>query len=160
MVHIPEPDVTEETIQQWLALKEQLNKVKTAEMLLRQRLFKHFFQSPKEGTNTFILSNENQLKGTYVINRKIVEESMQAMVSRPVTGMGPNNQPVYGPCILERSNIRPDLLIKWKPELNLPYYRELTAEQALVADQMLLIDSGSPQLKVEPPSKRAKKGAA
>jgi hypothetical protein len=33
-------------------------------------------------------------------------------------------------------------------------YRELTEEQRHLVDQMLLIDAGSPSLKIEPPAKK------
>jgi hypothetical protein len=155
MTQIPEaPAATQEDLALWYQMHQQLAKLKAAEMLLRQRIFKSYFPEPKEGTNTLILPDTFQLKAVHVINRKIVEESMQALCHRPQLEEG-----VYGPSKLEEAGVRPDMIIKWKPELALAVYRELTETQRHVVDQMLMIDNGSPQLKIEPP-KAPRKGKA
>jgi hypothetical protein len=156
---IPPPEVDQNTLAAWYEAKKQLDALKAKEMLLRTRIFRFFFPSAKEGTNTHELPDKFQLKGTRVVNRKIVEESMQALCHRPTIGMDGHGNALYGPSKLEAAGVRVDMLIKWKPELAITVYRELTAEQQHLVDQMLLIDDGSPQLKIDPPkAPRGKKG--
>lgn len=154
MTAIPQPTVSAEDLAQWYRYTQELSKLKAAEMLLRQRIFKAFFPDPREGTNTAVLPDTYQLKGVHVINRKIVEESMQALCYRPPLAEG-----VYGKSKLEEAGVRVDQLVKWKPELAISVYRELTEEQRHLVDQMLLIDAGSPSLKIEPPAKPRGKSA-
>lgn len=149
MTTIPVPAATPEDIGAWYTVKKELDALKAKEMLMRQHIFKTFFPTPKEGTNTVVLPDTFQLKGLHTINRKIVEEGMQALCYRPQLSEG-----VFGPSKLEQAGVSPAVIIKWKPELSIAAYRELTQEQQHLVDQMLLIDAGSPQLKVEPPAKR------
>lgn len=150
MTTIPAPaPVTTADVAAWYTVKKELDALKAKEMLMRQRIFKSFFPSPKEGANIAILPDAFQLKGVHTINRKIVEESMQALCYRPQIGDG-----VFGPSKLEEAGVSPQAIIKWKPELAIAAYRELTEEQRHLVDQMLLIDAGSPQLKIEAPAKR------
>jgi len=149
---IPPDTVTQADLAAWFELKKELDRVKAAEMLLRVKIFRAYFPDPKEGTNTAVLPDTYQLKGVHTINRKIVVESMQAMCAHPESAPGQ-----FGPSMLERAGIRQDALIKWTPELANGVYRELTAEQQHLVDQMLLVSAGSPSLKVEPPSKKAVK---
>lgn len=160
MTLIPPPAVDAATLAQWYETKKQLDALKAKEMLLRTRIFRFYFPEPKEGTNTVVLPDTYQLKGTRVVNRKIVDEAMQALCHRPTIGMDGHGNALYGPSKLEAAGIRTDMLIKWKPELAITIYRELTAEQQHLVDQMLLIDDGSPQLKIDPPkAPKGKKGA-
>jgi hypothetical protein len=149
MSAIPAPTVSAEDIAAWYKAKRELDALKAKEMLMRQHIFKAFFPTPKEGTNTVVLPDTYQLKGVHTINRKIVEEAMQALCYRPQLAEG-----VFGPSKLEQAGISPTTIIKWKPELAIGAYRELTEEQRHLVDQMLLIDAGSPQLKIEPPAKK------
>jgi hypothetical protein len=149
MSTIPQPTVTADDLALWFKTTQELAKLRAAEMLMRQRIFKAYFPTPKEGTNTAVLPDTFQLKGVHVINRKIVEESMQALCYRPQISEG-----VFGPSKLEQAGVSPQQIIKWKPELAIAVYRELTEEQQHLVDQMLLIDAGSPQLKIEPPVKK------
>lgn len=149
MTAIPAPTATTEDVAAWFKVKKELDDLKTKEMLMRQRIFKAFFPAPKEGTNTVVLPDTYQLKGVHVINRKILEEGMQALCYRPQISEG-----VFGLSKLEEAGVSPQAIIKWKPELAISVYRELTEEQRHLVDQMLLIDAGSPQLKIEPPAKK------
>jgi hypothetical protein len=153
MTTLPETTITAADLAAWYKAKKDLETLRATEMLMRQRIFRHYFPSPKEGTNTAVLPDTYQLKGVHTINRKIVEESMQALCYRP-----PLENGAFGPSKLEEAGISPQQIIKWKPELAIRVYRELTAEQQHLVDQMLLVDAGSPQLKIEPPAK--KRGAA
>ena len=143
------PEVSAADVALWYTTKKDLDTLKAKEMLMRQRIFKAFFPTPKEGTNTTTLPDTWQLKGTHTINRKIVEEAMQALCYRQ-----PLENGAFAPSKLEEAGVSQQAIIKWKPELALSVYRELTEEQRHLVDQMLLIDAGSPQLKIEPPAKK------
>lgn len=152
MTAIPENTVTQEDLTAWYSAKKEAAAWKAKEMMLRLKIFRFYFPDPKEGTNTIVLPDTYQLKAVHGIDRKIVEEAMQAMTQR-----APKPEGGFEPCILEKAGIAPDQLIKWKPEVAITYYRTLTAEQLLVADQMLIIKPGSPALDITPPSKKAPK---
>lgn len=155
MTEITPTPVTADTLTQWFKAKRDLALLKGKEMLLRKLIFGHYFPSPREGTNTVVLPDSYQLKGGHVINRKIVEESMQALTYRPILNTDPvTGAAQFGPCKLEEAGVNPMQIIKWKPELNLTVYRELTEEQMHLVDQMLLIEEGSPSLDITPPSTR------
>lgn len=148
MVAVPEQPVTEADLAAWFKAKAELARLKSTEMLLRQRVFRHYFPDPKEGTNTFVLPDNYRLKGVHTLNRKVLIEVMQAMCFRPQTPDG-----TYMPSKLEEARVDIAQLIKWTPELVISAYRELTAEQMHLVDQMLEISPGSPQMSVDPPAK-------
>lgn len=141
MVAIPENDVKPEDLIAWYTATQELQKAKAREILLRLKIFKFYFPTPKEGTNTFILPDDYQLKGVHVISRDI--DIAAAKVLSPK---------------FAEEKIAVDKLIEWKPSLKVGEYRELTAEQVQLFDQCLIVKNGTPSLKIEPPSK--KKGKA
>lgn len=142
MVELPEQEVTLEDLGTWYKMKEELDKLKTNELLLRRRLFRHYFPSPKEGTNTEKLPDGYQLKGTHKIDRKVDEAALATLTAT-----------------MQEQGIRVDELFVYKPSLSMTGYKELTAEQRLLADQCLIIKPGAPSLAiVEPKATRAKAG--
>jgi hypothetical protein len=144
MSMIPEDVVTEHDLSVWFELQKELAAIKAREMLLRMRIFRHYFKTPKEGTNTFVLPDQYQLKAVYPYDRKVLIEQLQAAVQQKV---------------FEGVGIKIDDLIKWEPSLVIKPYRELTAEQLQLMDQFLEIKPGAPSMKIEPP-KKAKETAA
>jgi hypothetical protein len=54
---------------------------------------------------------------------------------------------------LELAGINVAALVKWKPELVLKNYRELTDEQKLIFNDCLVIKDGSPALEIVLPAK-------
>lgn len=147
MTAIPENQVTQADLTEWYNLKEQLNKFKAAEMLLRTKIFKGMFADPKEGTNTVPLADGWVLKGKRTINRDVdvAALNVNAMVD-PATGMSR----------LTSHGIHPESLIKWKPELVLANYRTLTEEQKEIFNECLVIKDGSPSLEITLPAKAKK----
>lgn len=149
MAPIPPNAYKPEDLAEWFNMQKQLAILRVGEMLLRKKIFAHFFPAPTEGTNTVPLPENWQLKGGYVINRKIVPESMAALCYReplPEGGFAANK--------LEQIGISTDRLIKWTPELSIKVYRELNEAQQHLVDQMLLIEPGAPSLEIAPPAKR------
>jgi len=136
MVQIPENEVTQADLATWYAMQDELKRLKTAEMLLRQKIFKAYFTAPKEGTNTAPLDNGWVIKGTYKIDRKIDIALLLA----------------FSPSLRE-NGINPDALVKYEPALVTKAYRELTAEQEKLFDQVLIVKPGAPSLEIVLPAK-------
>lgn len=139
MTAIPADTVTQADLDEWYRLQDQLKKVKASEMLLRTKIFKHFFPEPVEGTNSFNLAEGWVAKGKYTINREVDPGSLGA----------------YKQQFMEHQ-INPDVLVQYKPSLVLGEYRKLTAEQQKLFDVCLIIKPGSPALEIVLPAKAAK----
>ena len=138
MVNIPENQVTQQDMERWYTVQEQLSKLKNEEQLLRQKIFKGMFPDPKEGTNSVDLADGFVLKGKRVINRTVDDAAFKASVEE-----------------LAKNGIATDQIVKYKPELVTSEYRKLTAEQINLFDTVLIVKDGMPGLEIVKP-KRAK----
>jgi hypothetical protein len=160
---IPQDEVTAEDLKQWYLLHEQLGKLKSAEALLRGRIFKGMVKDPKEGTNTVPLNDGTGavLKAQHVINRSVDVGTLDALRKAQADALAMQQQPstvaAEGVVPPNAPKLPFDELIKWKPELSITKYKELTAEERMYFDQCLVIKPGSPQLEIVIP-KRAAKG--
>lgn len=136
MTAIPENTVTQADLTAWYDMTKKLTALKAAEMLLRTKIFKHYFPNPVEGTNTVAMPDIDGLhyamKATYPITRKVLEAELT----------------ILAPLLLEKG-VPVGSLIKHEPSLVLANYRELTKEQAAMFDQVLEIKPGSPSIKIE-----------
>jgi hypothetical protein len=135
-LHVTAPAVTQADLNLWYTLQEQLAAVKEQEMALRKKIFAAYFAHPKEGTNTESLADGWVIKGQFKIDRQVDPESLVTM--RPY---------------LTQEGISVDNLIKYKPELILPEYRKLSAEQMVKFDNILKIKPGSPSLEIVKPKR-------
>ena len=138
MVNIPENQVTQQDMERWYTVQEQLSKLKNEEQLLRQKIFKGMFHDPKEGANSVDLADGFVLKGKRVINRTVDDAAFKASVEE-----------------LAKNGIATDQIVKYKPELVTSEYRKLTAEQINLFDTVLIVKDGMPGLEIVKP-KRAK----
>jgi hypothetical protein len=138
-----DPAPTPQDLANWFNMKAELARLKSAEAMLRSRIFKHYFPTPIEGTNTAELGDGTgaQIKATHVINRDIDEGALDAF-SKSMKEAG-SNQP----------QLPLGLLVEWKPRLVLKQYRELTEEERNAFDQCLIIKPGSPQMEIKIPKK-------
>ena len=134
VVEIPEDVVTIQDLVVWDKMKTELSKLKSAEALLRRRVFRHFFPTPEEGTNKVDLAAGYVLKGVHEINRDVDEGALQALNES-----------------LREKGIITDNYIRRKPELKVGEYRKLTEEQATLFDQVLIIKPGMPSMEIVPP---------
>jgi hypothetical protein len=141
MTTIPANTVSQEDLNEWFRLQDQLKKVKAAEMLLRQKIFGFYFPAPKEGTNSVPLTAGWVLKGKHSINRDVDIGTLGAL------------KPVFA-----EAGIRYDDLVAYKPSLVLSEYRTLTEEQHQLFDRCLIIKPGSPALEIVLPAKAKKAG--
>lgn len=136
MAQIPENAVSQADLEEWYSLQAELKKVKAREMLLRTKIFGFYFPDPTEGTNSHKLPDGYMLKGKHTVSREVDAGAFQALREQ-MTAQG----------------IHPDTLVQWKPSLKLKEYRELTAEQAHLFEQCLIIKPGSPALEIVLPAK-------
>lgn len=144
---IPETQVTLNDLFDWYNAQAELARWKSREALLRARMFKHYFPTPKEGTNDLALGPLLQaagieddgrvLKGGHVINRSVDEAAL--LVLMPA---------------LNEKKIPVEKLIKRKPELAVGEYRKLTDEERNLFDQALVIKPGTPSLEVVLPKRK------
>ena len=139
MTQIPANAVTQEDLNAWSEMQKQLGALKSAEMLLRTKIFKGLFPDPVEGTNSVPLGTEGwQIKAKYPINRKPDVALLTARAQE-----------------LREAGIPLDSVIRAVPELATGEYRKLTDEQRHLLDQVMEIKPGSPALEIVLP-KRAK----
>lgn len=139
MTAIPANAVTQDDLNQWSELQRQLGALKSAEMLLRIKIFKGLFPAPVEGTNSIPLGDEGWvIKAKYPINRKPDVALLTARAQE-----------------LRDAGIVLEDVIRTVPELATGEYRKLTDEQRNLLDQVMEVKPGSPALEIVLP-KRAK----
>jgi hypothetical protein len=139
MTAIPANTVTQDDLNQWDQMQKQLSALKSAEMLLRTKIFKGLFPSPVEGTNTIPLGTEGWVvKSQYKIGRTPDVALLTAKAPE-----------------LRAAGIVLEDVIRTKPELVTGTYRKLTNEQRNLLDQVMEVKPGSPSLEIVLP-KRAK----
>lgn len=134
---IPAEQATQEDLNTWYKLQEQLAKLKDQELTLRNKIFKSYFAAPKEGTNTMPLSEGWVLKGEYKINRTVDVATLTAKVA-----------------LLRTAGVPMDDLIRYKPELVTTEYRKLTDERRQLFDEVLIIKVGTPSLDIVLPKRK------
>jgi hypothetical protein len=139
MAAIPQHAVTQDDLNKWSELQAQLLALKSAEMLLRTKIFKGLFPEPVEGTNSVPLGTEGWvIKAKYPITRKPDVALLTAKAGE-----------------LRAAGIVLENVIRTIPELATGEYRKLTDDQRHLLDQVLEIKPGSPSLEIVLP-KRAK----
>lgn len=128
---------------EWYRLKDELNKIKASESLLRKKIARHMFPEPTEGVNTSepLDSSGAVAKLTHVINRKVLPAEYFAL-DEAINTEGSN-----------APKINLSELVVFKPELVLKAYKQLTEEERTYFDQCLEIKDGSPQLEITIPKR-------
>lgn len=156
---IPENTVTQTDLVQWFNLKDQLGKLKSAEALLRTKIFKFYFTDPKEGTNKVPLNDGTgaELKATYPMYRTIDPGTLDALKEAQEAAWGEAAAAQRRADEFAQGTV-PNIprlpfadLIKYKPELVLSEYRKLTEEERLYFDQALIVKPGSPSMEISTP---------
>lgn len=137
--------VTPEDLKTWYGLKQELDRVKAAEAMLRSRIFKHYFPNPVEGTkeNKVPLNDGTGaiVQGDYVINRNVDEAQLEAL--REAMFAEGSNLP----------QLPLDKLIKWRAELAKGEYNKLSTEEKQVLDRCLVVKPGMPGLEIKIPKR-------
>lgn len=130
-MQIPGNEVTQKDLETWYQLQDTLKKMRQQEMILRQKIFQHYFPEPKEGTNSAELPDGYVIKGKYGYSREIDVGELQALGEK-FAGAG----------------INAEALVQWKPSLRVREYKQMTAEQRSLFDQCLVIKPNSPTLEI------------
>lgn len=125
---------TNEDIMEWLKVKTELARVKAKEAVLRQKIIKTFFATPKEGTNKFDLGNDYGLKYGHKLTREVDEAMLTNLL----------------PALKEKA-IDVDQLIERKPSLKIKNWRELNDEQHKIFDQCITTKPASGTLEFTKP---------
>jgi hypothetical protein len=135
---VPENTCTQADLEEWYRTQAELTLLKQKEILLRCKLFKFHFPTPKEGVNNKELNDGTGcvLKGTHKINRAVDDGALSVM----------------SPKLLE-VQVPVDVLFVRKPELCISEYRKLNVDQVKLVDQCLIIKNGTPELKIVLPAK-------
>ena len=129
--------LTNEKLEKWYVLQDQLKTIRDEEAALRAEIFAEAFPNAKEGTNKFDLGEGYQLTATLPVSRKVDIAVFEAMKD-----------------LLAENGINADKMVKWNPELEMKQYRCLTEEELHLVDQFLIIKDGSPQMKIIAPKKK------
>lgn len=138
MTEIPTNEVTSTDLAEWYKMQQKLAKLKSAEALLRNKIFKGLFLAPTEGTNKHQLNDGTGavLKATHVINRSVDEGALDALKEE-----------------LRNKKIKTADLIRYKPELVISEYRKLTDEEQKLFDRVLIVKPGTPQMEIVIPKR-------
>lgn len=140
-----EQAVTPEDLKTWYKLRDELTRVRSAEAMLRSRIFKHYFPEPVEGSaqNKVPLNDGTGaiVQGDYVINRTVDQAQLEAL--REAMFAEGSNLP----------QLPLDKLIKWKPELAKAEYNKLSTEEKQILDRCLVVKPGMPGLEIKIPKR-------
>ncbi len=150
MVELLENAVTLADVATWYAAKKEIRRLTAIENLLRPKIFKNWFPTAEEGTNTSKPFDDTGyvFKGQRIIQRDFDMGAVDAF-RKPLEGKNVNT--------FQANNINIDDLIRVKYELKVAEYRKLTAEELKIVDQCLVIKDGMCQLDIVPPSTRGQK---
>jgi len=123
-------------ILEWDKLKSQLAKIKVSEILLRKRIFGHFFAEAENGEGTFYspLGNDYKLKAVAKLDRTIDIAHFGVMKEKFI-----------------ELKISVDTIVKYKPDLEMKVYKTLTEKQRQIFDSVLTIKPGAPTLEIVAP---------
>lgn len=126
------PEEANEVLSKWDNLAQELKAVKKKELELRNLLFAHFFEAPKEGTNTIELGNGWKLKAAYKFTRTLDKASLLSALQQMPEGSE-------------------DKLVDYKPSLKLAEYRKLPEDLVKLFDEAVITKPGAPALEIVAP---------
>lgn len=113
--------------------------VEESEKDMRLKLFSGAFPNPKEGTNVHKLPDGRELVGKHVVNRKIDEAALPAVLA-----------------VMRKKGVaNADQLVRMKPELAKREWNSLSPEMKLLFSPAVIATPGSPQFEIRIP-KRAR----
>jgi hypothetical protein len=127
-------------LQQWDTAVAVLAKAKKTEEALRRKVFGMAFVNPKEGVNKYPLPAGYTLEGERKINRTADQSAINDEVRKSLAEKG----------------IILDLLLKYKPEVVVGKYKELTIEQRNLLSEIITEKEGLPSIKIIDPKEKKK----
>ncbi len=138
------PDQIQAVMAEWKHAQEQKALFVEREMLLRKRLFKHFFPDAKEGANNFPLGNGWKVTGNKKVNRRIDQREMKNMGEAYNQGlMSPEDMAAW-------KSIPFDAILSWKPEVKVGGYKKLEGTAKDMVSRFVIESDGSPELEFKP----------
>lgn len=161
---IPPPQVCMEDVLEWQQQKEDLDRLKFAEVSLRKRISSFFFQAPEEGTNKVRLPNGLILNLQHSIKREVDKTNLETMGKLRISDVGrdfltrigaahehhPDDALVVNVLMLDLNSV-----IEWKPSLKVTEWRKLTDAQHGFFDTFMTVsESETPQVKIEFPKEK------
>lgn len=140
-----ETEITYADLVKLFQMREQLATLKSAEAMLRKRVFAHYFPNPTEGSaeNKVPLNDGTGaiLQADHKLNRKVDEGELEKL-KLAINAEGSN-----------LPKLKFSKLIKWKPEVAIGEYRKLSDEDRLVFDRCLVVTPGMPEVKITIPKR-------
>lgn len=126
-------------IMQWKSAATEAETSKKRESELRDEVVDICFPTPKVGMNTLDLGHGYKLKAEVKQNYSVQHNGTPGDYSNVQAAL---------------SKLNPEIasgLIKWKAELSVSAYKQLTAEEREVVNTFVTITDGKPSLKLEEP---------
>ncbi len=140
-----ETEVTYADLVKLFEMQNQLATLKSAEAMLRKRVFAHYFPNPTEGSakNKVPLNDGTGaiLQADHKINRKVDESELEKL-KEAIKADGSN-----------LPKLAFTKLIKWKPEVAMGEYRKLSEDDQKVFDRCLVVTPGMPEVKIVIPKR-------
>lgn len=138
----PVAKTKEQVLQAWLDASNALTAAKAVEADLRTQVVAMYPFEADEGTERIPLNNGYELKVVkklnYTLNNK--DDATDKALTK-LEAMG------------ERGKLIADRLVSWKPTLSISEYRELSAAERGIIDEVLTIKPGLPTLELIEPKK-------
>lgn len=132
-----EAPATQKDLERWYVVAKQMEDLKEEEMKLRKKIFNTYFPTPHEGVNSVPMTDGYVLKGTYKIDRKVVEELFVLHAEE-----------------FKKAKLPVKDLVLFKPSLSVSEYRLLDEKQRKMFDKALDIKPGAPTLEVVRPKRQ------
>lgn len=149
-----------EKLTRWQAMNAQLRELREDEAALRKELFAHFFPAPVEGANTAPLPGGWRLTTSYPLTRAVdlaqftnLRNAKVGDMQQVLAAFGIDHEKLpTGLPVTQAMGMNLDDLVKFKPEVNVKPYRELTEHQRLVFELCITTKPGSPAaFEIKPP---------
>jgi hypothetical protein len=130
-------------LQEWQQAKEMLDGLKETEMSLRKAVIKNLFPACAEnpdtsGTYNYELGNGFIAKAVFKLSYKVSDEAA-LHAEDALTKLGND-----GPFVADR-------IFKWKPDLSLTEYKQLSEAHKKIVDHALTVSPGTPSFEISAP---------
>lgn len=136
----------EEKLARWEKVSAKAKELKDEEMKLRNELLFDYFKydgDDRKGTTNYPLENNCKLKAIFKLNFKL--ENKNDETRDMVDELRAHST---------EAAFVADRLVKWKPEISISDYNQLSLEFKTIVDTVLTISPGTPTLDIMYPKKK------
>jgi hypothetical protein len=123
-----------QTLDRWFEVSTAIKHLKAEEQALREGLFHGTFPTPREGVNSYPLPDGRVVKGTHVVNRKLLQEEWKTRFKE--VGLP--------------KEVRKELIVV-KYDFDIKVYKKLPDHLRKNFDTVLEIKPGLPKLEIKFP---------